>query len=315
MHLVVAVDHLARRVDEHRAVAERVRVRRPSTVPTMIGASSSRASSPTTSAHGSSTNGAVGVDHVLGPHDEVDRRLHQLGGLEVALEHLDHAGVGLAGALLAAALHERDLGRADRVAGGRRHRQPDEHDDAERRCRRPSTTPAGSPRRRPARPAPRRARAAGCRPTRSTGASGPDTWPMARLASGTPPKGHVQRSSSASVQVPASASHRPRPGGRGRDAGAEHRRSRPRRRSRSPGAVSAVIQTSDGTKQPIATSQPRRKRTLAGWSAISRSRPTRPTRGERPEPERGQRQAQQHAAARRTRPPASRRSGRVDTGE
>ena len=61
-------------------------------------------------------------------------------------------------------------------------------------------------------------------PTRSTGASGPDTCPMARLASGTPPKGHVQRSSSASVQVPARASQRPRPGGAAAIAGAEHPR-------------------------------------------------------------------------------------------
>jgi hypothetical protein len=46
-------------------------------------------------------------------------------------------------------------------------------------------------------------------PIRRTGASGPATWPTARLDSGTPPNGHDQRSKSVRAMAPGSASHRP----------------------------------------------------------------------------------------------------------
>src|SRR3954454_25404749 len=51
-----------------------------------------------------------------------------------------------------------------------------------------------------------------------------------------------------------------------------------------PGAVSAVIHDRPGTKQPMAMSQPRRQRVAQGWSAMTRSTTTRPTkaRGHQP---------------------------------
>ena len=212
--LVVALDDLAVRVDAARRRCGTRPGPRPRPCPTIIGASRSTARLPTTSAHGSSTKSSSVSMTSSGHTTRSTGGSTRSVASTCALEHLDHARVGLAGALLAAALHEGDLGRADGVA----LRGATEPPSSERatRASEPDRRPPGPPHRgggglaRPARsPAP----AAGCRPTRSTGASGPATWPMARLARGTPPKGHVHRSSSASVQVPASASHRPRPGG------------------------------------------------------------------------------------------------------
>src|SRR5690606_35728614 len=107
-------------------------------------------------------------------------------------------------------------------------------------------------------------------PTRSTGASGPATCPMARLARGTPPKGQDHRTSSASVHVPTSASQRPRPGGAAATP-APSIAAYATQATREPGAVSAVIHDSDGRKHPMAATQPRRKRVPASWSATTRS--------------------------------------------
>jgi hypothetical protein len=50
-------------------------------------------------------------------------------------------------------------------------------------------------------------------PIRSSGASGPLTWATARLERGTPPKGHCQRTHSASMIPAGRATNRPGPRG------------------------------------------------------------------------------------------------------
>ena len=130
----------------------------------------------------------VDVDHVLGPHDQVDGALQRPGGGQVALEDLARVGVDGARALGPAALHERDPGRVDLVALRGHGRGQEEHGGgtAQHRDRHP--------------PPAQRADSATPRPTvtsvsssapprRASGASGPAAWPMARLARGTPSNG------------------------------------------------------------------------------------------------------------------------------
>ena len=305
VHLVVAVDHLARRRRRARRCCGRRRARRPRRC-----RRSSARRAPGRGRRPRRPTGRRRRRRRCRSRPRATPRGRRGGSTSsVASTWRSNTsitlGVGLAGALLAAALHERDLGGAHRVAA----RAPPStattsSDDAERDAAGPAATPAGPRRRRPGRPARRRARAAGCRPRAAPAPADPTParwrgWRAARRRRATSSAGARR----ASRCRPARASGRGRAGRPPRRRRAS--RSTPRRRSRSPGAVSAVIQMSDGTKQPIATSQPRRNRTCAGWSAISRSRPTSPTRGERPEPERRQRQAQQHAARRRRRRRAS----------
>jgi hypothetical protein len=68
-------------------------------------------------------DGPVDIDDVLGPDDEVDRRLDELRRGEVALEHLALVGVDGLGPLRTPALHGGDVDEAARrVTVGRDHR-------------------------------------------------------------------------------------------------------------------------------------------------------------------------------------------------
>ncbi len=128
VHLVVAVEDPAVVADEHGGVAEGVgsgALDRPD--------DEGRIEPPGDLAHLGGPRVvdevAFRVDDVLRPHDEVDGRIDVVAARHVALEDLDHARVGLARALLAAALHERHgrfaLGTTVRDRGGDRHGRDD----------------------------------------------------------------------------------------------------------------------------------------------------------------------------------------------
>ena len=133
MDLVVALDDLARRRRRAPRCCGSASGRRPRRCRRSSARRARAARSPTTSAHGSSTNGpSVSITSSGHTTRSTGGSTSSVASTWRSNTSID-AGVGLAGALLAAALHEGDLGACRRRGPtGATIDSHDEHDDAER---------------------------------------------------------------------------------------------------------------------------------------------------------------------------------------
>ena len=212
-----------------------------SVMPTAIGAPS-RAASAATSSRSTLVGEVVDVDHVLGPHDQVDGALQRPGGGQMALERPPAGRCrrrGCPGARRPAPAPPGSCrpggpaGPAPRPAGAGR-------------WRRPAPRPAATAARSAADSATPRPTVTSVRssapPSRASGARGPAAWPMASDASGTPSNGNANRTASTRVMAAGRPSQRQRPPGA--TAAAVPRKSRvERRRERRSRARSGTTST------------------------------------------------------------------------
>ena len=147
-------------------------------------------------------------------------------------------------------------GAATADAGGRRRRAPLSDPRGRRSTASTAAASARPDHHRHARRRTARRRGAGSVPGR------PPTCPMARFESGTPPKGHRQRTHSARITPPGSARNRPGPFGAEHGAGGEEARRTRRRRSRSRARSGPASTAGSGTAAAAHTIHARPSRTM-----------------------------------------------------